>query len=156
MKKEINNKLSLTTKPPKIASPSTRSSAAEYLTFISAGGENSESVELRYEDENIWMTQKMMAELYGVSVPTINHHIKSLENDSELDNSVIRQYLTTAADGKNYSANHYGLQATISIGFKIENEKSVQFRKWAREIVKEYTIKGFAMQVFYEIILIFI
>ncbi len=145
MKKEINNKLSLTTKPPKIASPSTRSSAAEYLTFISAVGESGKSIELRYEDENIWMTQKMMAEIYGVSVPTINQHLKSLINDSEIEDSVIKQYLITAIDGKNYSVNHYNLQAIISVGFKIENEKAVQFRKWAREIVKEYTIKGFVM-----------
>ncbi|MBS3908742.1 MAG: virulence RhuM family protein [Actinobacteria bacterium] len=122
-----------------------RSSAAEYLTYISAVGDSRQSIELRYENENIWMTQKMMAELYGVSVSAINQHIKKLFNDSELNNSVIKRYLITASDGKNYDTVHYNLQAIISVGFKIENERAVQFRKWAREIVKDYTIKGFAM-----------
>lgn len=122
-----------------------RSSAAEYLTYISAVGESRDCIELRYEDENIWMTQKMMAELYGVTVSAINQHVKRLFDDSELDQAVIKQYLITASDGKNYNTAHYNLQAIISVGFKIENERAVQFRKWAREIVKEYAIKGFAM-----------
>ena len=123
----------------------TRSSAAEYLTFISATGDSQERTELRYEDENIWMTQKMMAELYGISVSAINQHLDTLKKDDELDDSVVKQYLITASDGKEYKTKHYNLQSIISVGFKIENEKAVQFRKWAREIVKEYTIKGFAM-----------
>ena len=122
-----------------------RSGTAEYLTFVSAMGGEKQAVEIRYEDENIWLTQKKMAELYDVSVSAINQHLDRLKKDRELDDSVIKQYLITASDGKDYSANHYNLQAIISIGFKIENEKAVQFRKWAREIVKEYTIKGFAM-----------
>lgn len=116
-------------------------STAEYLTFISAYGTDAETIELRYEDENIWLTQKMMAELYGVSVSAINQHIKSLTEAEELDESVIKQYLITAQDGKEYTTKHYNLQAIISVGFKIENEKAVQFRKWARQIIKEYTIK---------------
>ena len=82
-----------------------------------------------------------MAELYGVSVSAINQHIKSLTEAEELDESVIKQYLITAQDGKEYTTKHYNLQAIISVGFKIENEKAVQFRKWARQIIKEYTIK---------------
>src|SRR3989338_8585759 len=122
-----------------------RSSTAEYLTFISTVGDSRESIELRYEDENIWMTQKMMAELYGVSVPAINQHIKKLSDDGEINEAVIKQYLITASDGKNYNATHYNLQAIISVGFKIENERAVQFRKWARQIVKDYTIQGWTM-----------
>ena len=122
-----------------------RSSAAEYLTFVSAIGDSEENVELRYQDENIWMTQKMMAQLYDVSVSAINQHLDRLVKDGEIDDSVIKQYLITASDGKNYSTKHYNLQTIISIGFKVENDRSVQFRKWAREIVKEYTIKGFSM-----------
>ena len=122
-----------------------RSSSAEYLTFISANGTGQGSIEIRYEDENIWMTQKMMAELYGVSVSAINQHLETLKKDSELNNSVIKYYLITASDKKKYKTKHYNLQAIISVGFKIENTKAVQFRKWAREIVKEYTIKGFVM-----------
>lgn len=123
-----------------------RSSAAEYLTFIAATGDTPEAVEMRYEDENIWLTQKMMATLYGVTVPAINQHLKRIFDDSELtEAAVIKQYLITAADGKNYRTKHYNLQAIIAVGFKIENERAVQFRKWANQIVEEYTIKGFAM-----------
>ena len=122
-----------------------RSSAAEYLAFAAAMGEQKDSIELRYEDENLWLTQKIMAELYGVSIAAINQHLKTLFESQELDNSVIKNFLITAVDGKNYSTKHYNLLAIISVGFKIENDRAVQFRKWARQIVKEYTIKGFAM-----------
>ncbi|QQS61859.1 MAG: virulence RhuM family protein [Candidatus Moraniibacteriota bacterium] len=123
------------------------SATAEYLTFIATKGDVEQSIEMRYEDENIWMTQKMMAELYGVSVPAINQHLKKLFEDGELNDSVIKQYLITATDGKNYKTAHYNLQAIISVGFKIENERAVQFRKWARQIVKDYTIQGWTMDV---------
>lgn len=125
-----------------------RSSTSEYLTFISAVGESVESIEIRYEDENIWMTQKMLAELYGVTVSAINQHLNTLINDSEIDIATIKQYLIVQKEGNrqvNRNIDHYNLQAIISIGFKIENEKAVQFRKWARQIVKEFTIKGFVM-----------
>jgi hypothetical protein len=122
-----------------------RSSSAEYLIFLAATGNNGQPFEIRYENENIWLTQKLMAELYCVSVSAINQHLKTLTSDNEIDNSVIKKYLITAADGKKYLTKHYDLRAIIAVGFKIENERAVQFRKWAREIVKEYTIKGFAM-----------
>ena len=125
---------------------SIRSSAAEYLTFVAATGEQANSIEMRYEDENIWLTQKMMAELYGVSTPAINQHLKKIFADGELsEESVIKHYLITASDGKNYNTKHYNLQATIAVGFKIENERAVQFRKWANGIVKDYTIQGWVM-----------
>jgi len=123
-----------------------RSSAAEYLTFVAAGGNSEVSVEMRYEDENIWLTQKMMAELYAVSVPAISQHLKRIFSDNELEEtSVVKQYLITAADGKGYQTKHYSLQAIIAVGFKIENERAVQFRKWANQIVKDYTIQGWTM-----------
>jgi len=125
-----------------------RSSAAEYLTFIAATGGGSTSVEMRYEDENLWLTQKMMATLYDVSVPAISQHLKRVFADNELDEAaVVKPYLTTAADGKNYQVKHYSLQAIIAVGFKIENERAVQFRKWANRIVKDYTIQGWTMDV---------
>ncbi len=125
-----------------------RSSAAEYLTFVAAGGQSETSVEMRYEDENIWLTQKMMATVYDVSVPAINQHLKRIFADNELEEAaVVKQYLTTAADGKNYQVKHYSLQAIIAVGFKIENERAVQFRKWANQIVKDYTIQGWTMDV---------
>ena len=96
-----------------------RSSAAEYLTFVAAGGKSAESIEIRYEDENIWLTQKMMAVLYDVDVRTVNYHIKKIFIDSELqENSVIRNFRITAADGKGYDTKHYGLQMIIAVGFK--------------------------------------
>ena len=119
-----------------------RSSAAEYLTFVAAGGDSESSIEMRYEDENIWLTQKMMAALYDVSVPAINQHLKRIFTDNELEESaVIKQYLITAADGKRYNTKHYNLQAIIAVGFKIENERAVQFRKWANRIVFHFQIR---------------
>lgn len=109
-----------------------RSSAAEYLTYVASTGDQTDSVEMCYEDENIWLTQKMMAKLYDVSVSAINQHLKRIFDDGELmENSVIKKYLTTAADGKKYQTNHYNLQGIIAVGFKVNNERAVQFRKWA-------------------------
>jgi hypothetical protein len=116
------------------------------LTYVAAVGGSEQSLEMRYENENVWLTQKMMAELYGVSVPAINQHIKNILEDGELtENSVIKKYLITANDGKNYQANHYNLQMIIAVGFKVNNERAVQFRKWAGQIVKDYTIQGWVM-----------
>ena len=125
-----------------------RSSASEYLTFIAATGGNPDSIEMRYEDENVWLTQKMMAELYDVSIPAINQHLKTIFDDNELqENSVIKNYLITAKDGKQYNTKHYNLQTIIAVGFKINNQRAVQFRKWANKIVKDYTIQGWTMDV---------
>jgi len=123
-----------------------RSSAAEYLTYIAATGNNEQSFEMRYEDENIWLTQKMMSVLYDISVAAINQHIKNIFDDNELElDSVIKKYLITASDGKNYNTIHYNLQMIIAVGFKVNNERAVQFRKWANKIVKDYTIQGWVM-----------
>ena len=105
-----------------IQQSSIRSSAAEYLTYIAATGESDQSFEMRYEDENIWLTQKMLAALYDVHVATINEHLKKIFADAELDeNAVIRKFLITATDGKNYNTKHYNLQMIIAIGFKVNN-----------------------------------
>ena len=122
------------------------SSAAEYLTYVASTGSNLDSFEMRYEDENIWLTQKMMATLYDVSVSAINQHLKRIFEDDELvEESVIKKYLITASDGKSYSTKHYNLQAIIAVGFKVNNERAVRFRKWAGQIVKDYTIQGWTM-----------
>ena len=106
-----------------------RSSAAEYLTFVASTGADEKSIEMRYEDENIWLTQKTMAQLYDVSVKTINYHIKKIFDDSELsENSVIRKFRITATDGKPYTVQHYALQMIIAVGFKVNSERAVQFR----------------------------
>ena len=123
-----------------------RSSAAEYLTFIAATGHETNSVDIRFEDENIWLTQKQMAAIYSVSVPTINHHLKQLLADHEIDTETsIRKFRIDVGDGRLFDAQHYDLRAVISVGFKVNSEQAVQFRKWANQIVNEYTIKGFAM-----------
>ena len=124
------------------------SSAAEYLTFVATTGDNADSVEMRYQNENIWLTQKMMATLYGVSIQNIGQHIKKAFEDGELHpDSVIKKYFITAGDGKDYNTNHYNLQMTIAVGFKVNNERAVHFRKWAGQIVKDYTIQGWVMDV---------
>ncbi len=128
-----------------------RSSAAEYLTFVAAGGSSEASVEMRYEDENIWLTQRMMAALYDVSVPAINQHLKRIFADNELDRgATVKKYLIVQTEGSREvrrEVDHYNLQVIIAVGFKIENERAVQFRKWANQIVKDYTIQGWTMDV---------
>ena len=128
---------------------SIRSSAAEYLTYVASVGEQEESIEMRYEDENIWLTQKMMAILYGVDVRTISDHIKKVYFDSELEElATIRKFRIVQTEGSRRvqrETNHYNLQMIIAVGFKVNNERAVQFRKWANGIVKDYTIKGWVM-----------
>jgi len=126
--------------------PTIRSSAAEYLTYIAATGDSPQSIEMRYEDENIWLTQKLMSILYDVDVRTINYHINKILREGELEaSSVIRKYWITAADGKPYHTLHYGLQMIIAVGFKVNGERAVRFRKWANQVVKDFTIQGWAM-----------
>ena len=124
-----------------------RSSAAEYLTYVAAAGEN--GVELGYEDENIWLTQKMLSVLYGVSTSAINQHIKKIYEDKELEEkSTIKNFLIVQDEGnRKISRNviHYNLQMIIAVGFKVDNERAIQFRKWANQIVKDFTIKGWVM-----------
>ena len=126
-----------------------RSSAAEYLTYVASTGEQDSSVEMRYEDENIWLTQKMMAQLFDVSVPTINEHIKKIYADSELEHgATIRNFRIVQTEGSREVCRevaHYDLQMIIAVGFKVNSERAVQFRKWVNGIAKEYTIKGWAM-----------
>ncbi|MBK6637571.1 MAG: virulence RhuM family protein [Rhodocyclaceae bacterium] len=140
-------------KPPRVAKKNevsiVRSSAAEYLTFVAATGNGNASVEMRYEDENLWLTQKMMATLYDVSVPAVSQHLKRIYADNELEReATVKQYLMVQAEGEREvqrKVDHYSLQAIIAVGFKIENERAVQFRKWANQIVKDYTIQGWVM-----------
>ncbi|MDP3531118.1 virulence RhuM family protein [Methylicorpusculum sp.] len=124
--------------------PTIRSSAAEYLTFIAASGEG--GIEAVYADEDVWLSQKMMGVLYDVNVRTVNEHLKKIFADSELqEEAVIRNFRITASDGKNYNTNHYNLLAIIAVGYKVNSERAVQFRKWATGIIKEYTIKAYVM-----------
>lgn len=133
------------TQPPKKTEASiVRSSAAEYLTFVAASGQG--GVEAVYAEENVWITQKMMALLYDVDVRTINYHLKKVFSDSELEaDSVIRNFRITASDGKSYDTQHYSLPAIIAVGYKVNSERAVQFRKWATGIIEQFTIKAYVM-----------
>ena len=126
-----------------------RSSAAEYLTYVASVGDQQDSIEMRYEDENIWLTQKMMAALYDVDVRTINEHIKKIYSDSELEeDSTIRNFRIVQTEGSRQvtrNTKHYNLQMIIAVGFKVNSERAVQFRKWVNQIAKDYTIKGWVM-----------
>ena len=128
---------------------SVRSSAAEYLTFIAASGESEDRVEVRYEDENIWITQKMLAVLYEVETNTINYHIKKIFEDSELtEEATIRNFRIVQTEGTRQvsrDVEHYNLQMIIAVGFKVNSDRAVQFRKWINQIAKDYTIKGWVL-----------
>jgi len=118
------------------------SSAAEYLTYVAAAGSDERSFEMRYEDENVWLTQKMMAALYDVDVRTINEHILKVFTDGELDESAtIRNFRIVQSEGNRQVSRdtmHYNLQMIIAVGFKVNNDHAVQFRKWAGQIIKDY------------------
>lgn len=128
---------------------SIKSSAAEYLTYVAAIGDNPQSFEIRYEEENIWLTQKMMATLYDVDIRTVNEHIQRIISDGELiKDSTVRNFRIIQQEGTRQVQRgvlHYNLQMIISVGFKVNNERAIQFRKWAGQIVKDYTIQGWVM-----------
>ncbi len=130
---------------------SIKSSTAEYLTYVATVGDEPQSVEVRYEDENIWMTQKMMSTLYNVDVRTISEHISKILSDNELsDTPTIRNFRIVQNEGErkiNRSIKHYNLQMIIAVGYKVNSERAVQFRKWSGQIVKDYTIQGWVMDV---------
>jgi hypothetical protein len=126
-----------------------RSSAAEYLTYIAAAGDSETSCETRYQDENVWLTRKMTATLYDVDVRTISDHIQKVYKDGELsEQATIRKFRIVQTEGSRQverEVNHYSLQMIIAVGFKVNNDRAVQFRKWANGIVKDYTIQGWVM-----------
>ena len=119
-----------------------RSSAAEYLTYVAAVGDDSDSIEVRYENENIWLTQKMLSTVYGVEPNTINYHIKKIYEDNELtEDATIRNFRIVQKEGnREVSRNiaHYNLQMIIAVGFKTNNDRAIRFRKWSGQIVKDY------------------
>lgn len=121
-----------------------RNSTAEFLIFTQQSGES--GIEVRYEEGSIWLTQKLMAELFDVTTPTINEHLKNIFESNELvQNSVIRKFLTTANDGKSYNTQFYNLDAIISVGYRVNSKRATQFRQWATQVLSEFTIKGFVL-----------
>ncbi|MBO4345643.1 MAG: virulence RhuM family protein, partial [Victivallales bacterium] len=125
-----------------------KSSAAQFLTYIASTGGSDEKFEIRYQDENMWMSQKMLAAVYGVEIPNIAYHLRKIFEDAELvEDRCIKDFLIDLPDGRTFKVKHYNLQVIIALGFKIDNEKAIAFRKWANQIVSEYTIKGWVMDV---------
>lgn len=126
-----------------------RSSTAEYLTYVAAEGDAPNSIEIRYKDENVWFTQKMMAQLYNVAIHNINQHIKTIFSEGELlPESTIKNFTIVQKEdsrSESKSIEHYNLQMIIAVGFKINNERAFQFRRWANSIVKDYIIQGWVM-----------
>jgi hypothetical protein len=121
-----------------------RNSTAEFLIFTSLSGE--ESIEVKVYDENVWLTQKLIAELFGKGRSTITEHLKNIFEENELDeNSVCREFRHTGNDGKNYNTKYYSLDAIISVGYRVNSKKATQFRQWATRVLKEFAIKGFVL-----------
>jgi len=121
-----------------------RNSTVEFLIFTSKAGEA--SIEVRYKDETIWLTQKMMATLFDVNVRTINEHLQNILSSGELQQeSVIRKFRNTASDGKQYLTNFYNLDAIISVGYRVNSKRATQFRQWATRVLREFAIKGYVL-----------
>lgn len=121
-----------------------RNSTVEFLTFAVQADEA--TIEARYENETLWLTQKLMAQLFGVSTPTINEHLKNIFDSKELaSDSVIRKFRITAADGKQYNTNHYNLDAIISVGYRVNSNRATQFRQWATQVLREFAVKGYVL-----------
>jgi len=121
-----------------------RNSTAEFLIFTDQAGE--QSIEARYEDETVWLTQKLMAELFAVDVRTISEHLKNIFDSGELsEEAVIRKFRNTASDGKRYLTQFYNLDAIISVGYRVNSVRATQFRQWATQVLREFAIKGYVL-----------
>jgi len=121
-----------------------RNSTAEFLIFTTTNGQD--TIEVKVEDETVWLTQKLIAKLFDVSVATINEHLKNIFKTNELEeNSVIRKFRITANDGKNYNTKHYNLEVIISLGYRINSNKATEFRRWATEVLKTFATRGYVL-----------
>jgi len=121
-----------------------RNSTTEFLVFTKQSG--SDSIEVRIEDETVWLTQKLIATLFDVNVRTINEHLQNIFNNKELDkNSVIRKFRTTASDGKSYETQFYNLDAIISVGYRVNSVRATQFRQWATGVLRDFAIRGWVL-----------
>lgn len=121
-----------------------RNSTAEFLIFTKQNGKD--TIDVRIEDENVWLSQKLIAKLFGVEIPTINEHLKNIFKSGEIqEKSVIRKFLITAEDGKNYQTNHYSLEAIIAVGFRVNSNEATNFRRWANAVLKDFALKGYVL-----------
>jgi len=121
-----------------------RNSTAEFLVFTAQAGEN--SIEVRVEDETVWLTQKLIGVLFDVDVRTISEHLQNIFKSGELEQaSVIRKFRNTAEDGKQYMTNFYNLDAIISVGYRVNSQRATQFRQWATAILRDFAIRGYVL-----------
>ncbi|MEA3289708.1 MAG: virulence RhuM family protein [Campylobacterota bacterium] len=121
-----------------------RNSTAEFLIFTTANGQD--TIEVKVEDETVWLTQKLIAKLFDINVATVNEHLKNIFRTNELkENSVIRKFLITASDGKNYNTKHYNLEVIISLGYRINSNKATEFRRWATQVLKTFATRGYVL-----------
>ena len=121
-----------------------RNSTAEFLIFTTSNGQD--TIEVKVEDETVWLTQKLIAKLFDVHVATINEHLKNIFKTHELEeDAVIRKFLITASDGKNYNTKHYNLEVIISLGYRINSNKATEFRRWATQVLKTFTTRGYVL-----------
>lgn len=121
-----------------------RNSTAEFLIFTSQAGEG--SIEVRFDEGTVWLSQKLMAQLFDVNVRTVNEHLQNIFKDTELvEDSVIRNYRITAADGKGYNTKFYNLDAIIAVGFRVNSDRATQFRQWATGVLRDFSIKGYVL-----------
>jgi len=121
-----------------------RNSTVEFLIFTTTNGQD--TIEVKVSDETVWLTQKLIAKLFDINVATVNEHLKNIFKSNELEeNSVIRKFLITASDGKNYNTKHYNLEVVISLGYRINSNKATEFRRWATQVLKTFTTRGYVL-----------
>ncbi len=124
-----------------------RNSTAEFLIFTSQAGED--GIEVRVEDENVWLTQKLIAKLFDVNIATVNEHLKNLFTNNEIDKkTTIRKFLIVRKERNravSREIEHYSLEVIIHLGYKINSQKDSEFRKWATGVLKDFTIKGYVL-----------
>jgi len=121
-----------------------RNSTAEFLIFTTQNAED--SIEVKVVDDSVWLTQKLIAELFGKGRSTITEHLKNIFREEELEeSSVCREFRHTGEDGKNYNTKFYNLDAIISVGYRVNSKRATQFRQWATQVLKEFAIKGFVL-----------
>jgi len=121
-----------------------RNSTAEFLIFST--NNTQDIIEVKVEDETVWLTQKLIAKLFDVHVATINEHLKNIFKTDELnENAVLRKFLITADDGKNYNTKHYNLDVIISLGYRVNSKKATEFRQWATQVLKRFATRGYVL-----------
>jgi len=121
-----------------------RNSTAEFLIFST--NNTQDTIEVKVEDETVWLTQKLIAKLFDVHVATINEHLKNIFKTDELNESaVIRKFLITADDGKNYNTKHYNIDVIISLGYRVNSKKATEFRQWATRVLKRFATRGYVL-----------